>query len=193
MISITLVGGRAALLAAIACIVTGCGAPRRDHPAVGRALGRLPIVSLADPATAPPELRGGVTLLNFWGTWCPPCRRELPGLVRLAGSLRDQPAFRLVAVSSGPDGAGDPGELGRETARFLDSQQLEVDAWAFADPLEAGLFATAFGLDAFPTTYLIGPDGIVRRVWKGYRSSDEADIAAAVVALLKTVPAAAAP
>lgn len=191
MISITPIVGRAIALAAIACIVTGCGAPRRDHPAVGRSLGRLPIVSLADPTSAPPELRGGVTLLNFWGTWCPPCRRELPGLVRLAGSLRDQPAFQLVAVSCGPDGAGDPGELSRETSRFLDSQQLDLDAWAFVDPVQAGLFASASGLGAFPTTYLIGPDGIVRRVWTGYRSSDEADIAAAVVALLKTVPAAA--
>jgi cytochrome c biogenesis protein CcmG/thiol:disulfide interchange protein DsbE len=193
MISITAVVGRVTLFACMAGMLAGCAPPRRDHPAVGRALGRLPIVSLADPAIAPPELRGGVTLLNFWGTWCPPCRRELPGLVRLAGSLRDQPAFQLVAVSCGPDGDGDPGELGRETARFLDSQQLEIDAWAFADPLQAGLFASASGLDAFPTTYLIGPDGIVRRVWRGYRSSDEADIAAAVVALLKTVPAAAAP
>jgi hypothetical protein len=40
-------------------------------------------------------------------------------------------------------------------------------------------------LEAFPTTYLVGPDARVRRVWTGYRSSDEADIAAAIVAILK--------
>jgi peroxiredoxin len=50
------------------------------------------------------------------------------------------------------------------------------------------IFSSSFGFGAYPTTYLIGPDATVRAVWTGYRSRDEADMAAAVVALLKTVP-----
>lgn len=168
---------------AMVIAAAGCDAPRPPHPAVGRRLGPLPIVSLVEAARRPPELDGRVTLLNFWGTWCPPCRLELPGLVRIAGSLAGEPRFQLVAVSCGA--GGDDTDLARETVGFLEKRQLAIEAWAFTDPLAASLFASAFGLEAFPTTYLIGTDGRVRRVWTGYRSRDEAEIAAAILAALK--------
>jgi peroxiredoxin len=50
------------------------------------------------------------------------------------------------------------------------------------------LFSEGYGFEAFPTTYLIGADGCIRRVWMGYRSRDEADISAAVVEVLKESP-----
>ena len=67
------------------------------------------------------------------------------------------------------------------------SQRLALDAWADPDGMARTIFASSFGFGAYPTTYLIGPDATVRQVWTGYRSRDEADMAAAVVALLKTV------
>lgn len=51
------------------------------------------------------------------------------------------------------------------------------------------IFSASFGFEAFPTTYLIGPDAKVRQVWVGYRSRDEADIASAIVATLKEAAA----
>jgi len=169
-------------IAVVAIGVVGCDPPGRGHPAVGRGVGPLPVVSLGDPRATPPALAGKVTLLNFWGTWCPPCRRELPGLVRLATTLADEPRFQLVAVSCGTD---DIDELAATTAAFLVEQKLPLRPWGFADPPARSLFATAYGLEAFPTTYLIGPDARVRQVWVGYRSRDEADIAQAVLRLLK--------
>ena len=177
----------AASVAVLTTAVIGCDAARPPHPAVGRGMGSLPIVSLDDVSLSVPALTGRVTLLNFWGTWCPPCRRELPGLVRIAERLAKEPRFQLVAVSCGSGGDGD--DLGSETKAFLTSRQLPIAAWGFADPLATTLFASAYGLEAFPTTYLIGPDARVRRVWTGYRSSDEADIAASIVVLLREMPA----
>ena len=175
-------------LAASAClaalVVAGCGEPIA-HPAVGKKLGPLPVALLADLTAAPPALAGRVTLLNFWGTWCPPCRRELPGLVRLATQLADEPRFQLVAVSCGTD---DLDELAATTAAFLVEHKLPLRPWGFADPPARSLFASAYGLEAFPTTFLIGPDSRVRQVWVGYRSRDEADIAQAVLRLLKEQP-----
>jgi thiol-disulfide isomerase/thioredoxin len=166
---------------------SGCDVPRSTHPAEGRGMGPLPIVSLDDGSLPAPTLRERVTLLNFWGTWCPPCRRELPGLVRIAERLAGEPRFQLVAVSCGS--GGDDADLGRQTKEFLAARHLPIPAWGFSDPLATAVFASAYGLEAFPTTYLIGPDAGVRRVWTGYRSSDEADIAAAIVAVLKEMPA----
>jgi cytochrome c biogenesis protein CcmG/thiol:disulfide interchange protein DsbE len=172
----------AAVLAAVA--VAGCGeAPR--HPAVGVALRGLPIASVRNPTLRPPGLSGQVTLLNFWGTWCPPCRRELPGLVRIAQGLADDQRFQFIPVSIGA--GGDDGDLAAETARFLTAQRLDIAAWVFSDSLTGMMFSESIGLTSLPTTYLIGPDARIRRVWNGYRPSDEADIAAAILGLLKEI------
>lgn len=180
-------------LCAVLVGVVGCSAPQPPHPAAGRLVESLPLVALANPATPPPTLVGRVTLLNFWGTWCPPCRRELPGLARLAGRLAAEPAFQLVAVSCGA-GPEPLATLRSETLAFLSDRDLAIESWAFADPLGRIMLTETLGLDVFPTTFLIGPDGRVRQVWRGYRPSDETDIAQAVVALLKeAAPAGAAP
>lgn len=173
-----------AVAGAVAAASAGCQPPPPSHGAVGRAVGELPIVSIADATLPAPTVAGRVTLLNFWGTWCPPCRRELPGLVRLAARLADDPAFQLVAVSCGA-GAEDLDEISGETRAFLRDRDLALTAWAFADPDARRAVSARLGLDAFPTTYLVGPDGRVRHVWRGYRPGDEPDIARAVLEMLK--------
>jgi cytochrome c biogenesis protein CcmG/thiol:disulfide interchange protein DsbE len=171
--------------AGLMALSAGCGEPPA-HPAVGRRLGPLPVAPLADLTAAAPALAGRVTLLNFWGTWCPPCRRELPGLARMAAGLAKEPRFQLVAVScAGGGSSGDAADLAAETAEFLLQHKLPVPAYVFSDPLAADLLATTLGLEALPATYLIGPDATVRHVWIGYRPRDEAEIAAAVVTLLR--------
>jgi thiol-disulfide isomerase/thioredoxin len=170
-------------LVAASLTLPGCDSPQ-GHPSVGLPIGRMPLVSLGDPAAPPPEFAGKITLLNFWGTWCPPCRRELPGLARLAARLADEPTFQLLAVSCGPGGADDLDELRRETEAFLAKQKIDLRAWADPDGFARMLAAETLGFDGFPTTYLIGPDGLVRAAWVGYRPRDEADIARAILDLL---------
>jgi len=169
--------------------VAGCGGPAVSHPAVGRSVGTVPLVSAADPSRPPPAFVGKVTLLNFWGTWCPPCRRELPGLARIAARLEAEPAFQLVAVSCGPGGADDVTEITDTTLAFLAEQDLAIDPWIDPDGMTRMIFSESYGFTAYPTTYLIGPDARVRHVWTGYRSRDEADMARALVEALKTLAA----
>jgi thiol-disulfide isomerase/thioredoxin len=175
----------AILIAAGAAACTGCSDSSPPHPAVGRTVGRLPLVSLADSARSAPLFMGKVTLLNFWGTWCPPCRRELPGLVRLAGRLADQPAFQLVAISCGGGLPENMPLLAESTAQLLADERLSLEAWADPEGRARQIAASTLGFSAFPTTYLVGPDATVRQVWVGYRSRDEADMARALVEILK--------
>jgi thiol-disulfide isomerase/thioredoxin len=155
------------------------------HPAIGLPVGSLQLVPLANPEGQPPKFAGKVTVLNFWGTWCPPCRRELPGLARLAERLANEPAFQLVAVSCGAGGPDDPEKHAAITAEFLAEERLLIDMWGDPDGFVRMLFAERFGFTAFPTTYLIGADGRIRNVWVGYRRSDEAEMAREVLAALK--------
>lgn len=177
-----------AALAAAVCAAAGCDGGPRQHPAVGRGLPALPIAAVADPGLKPPTLTGKVTLVNFWGTWCPPCRRELPGLARLAARLAAEPRFQLVAVSCSR-GRDVFAEVAAETRAFLEGERIDLTAWACDDPLGRDLLFTTIGLEAFPTTLLVGPEARIRRVWVGYRPRDEAEIATAVLELLKELPA----
>jgi cytochrome c biogenesis protein CcmG/thiol:disulfide interchange protein DsbE len=177
------------LIVLTALAAAGCGSPPPAHPAVGRTLGSLPIAPVADSGAAAPRLAGKVTLLNVWGTWCPPCRAELPGLVRLADRLADDPRFQLVAISSNP-AADDFPEVAAETRAFLEQERIDLDAWACVDPVGRDILFSTIGLEGFPTTALVGPDARIRRVWVGYRPRDEVEIAAAVVSLLAELPAA---
>lgn len=166
----------------------GCGTSP-PHPAVGRVMGDLPLVALVDPDRPAPSFTGRVTLLNLWGTWCPPCRRELPGLVRIAARLADDTRFQLVAVSCGGGGRDDLAEITVTTLEFLAAQRLDLDPWADPDGLTRIVLAESFGFGAYPTTYLVGPDATVRAVWTGYRSRDEGEMARAIVETLRELPA----
>ena len=193
-------------LAATVATISGCGpGGSTTHIAIGRRVQPLelkPLVDLsplvvsprrdaADGVAAPeadagPPLEGKVTLLNFWGTWCPPCRRELPGMVRLAARLADEPRFQFVAVSCGTGPRDDLDVIREETLSFLRERKLELVPWADPDGRTRFQFAATMDFSAYPTTYLIGPDATVRQVWVGYRSRDEADIATAVITLLRS-------
>ena len=71
------------------------------------------------------DLKDHVTLLNLWGTWCPPCRSELPHMAELAKRFAGQDAFRLVAVSYPRDGqTSDVQSLQEETAALLKQLNL---------------------------------------------------------------------
>jgi thiol-disulfide isomerase/thioredoxin len=165
-----------------ATLFLGCTNPVGLHPAVGRSIGPLPIVSAADPARPAPRFDGRVTLLNLWATWCPPCRRELPGLARLAGRLAQDRRFQLVAVACDQQ---EPADVGPFVARFLDEQRIDLDAWVDPEGAAQALLAAHHGFSSLPTSYLIGSDGRVLRVWVGYRGGDEADMARTILTALK--------
>ena len=69
-------------------------------------LAAAPPLELIDTAGAKHRLsdyRGKVVLLNFWATWCEPCREELPSIERLRTSLASKPAARALRAPTGRD------------------------------------------------------------------------------------------
>lgn len=101
---------------------------------------------------------GKVLVLNIWASWCPPCRRELPQLDRLAQEL-DPEKFAVVGlnVDASPDFAAE--YLRRLGVRF-------TSLWDADRQLSDG----AFAVEAYPTTLLVGPDGRVRERVVGYQN-----------------------
>ena len=166
--------------------IIGCnlGQNQETRRYVGKSVPKISLVSL-DTGDETLTLSEKITLLNFWGTWCPPCRQELPGLARLASRLTDEPRFQLIAVSCGGGKRDDLDQLRSETKTFLAATRIALSPWA--DPTGATRlrFTEAFGFRAYPTTYLIGSDQKILAIWTGYSPSVETEIAQSVARSLK--------
>lgn len=182
-------------IVAVACVFyyLDSPAPSGDSGTKAAAVGKkMPFLAL-DPLTGDSkkvefaDFAGHVTVLNFWGTWCPPCRREFPHIVELADKLAKNDAFRLYAVSCGGDARENVDELRDETQRFLEAFKTKLPT--YTDPggetrrsLIAGLGLEGFG---YPTTLVIDGDNVVRGLWVGYQPGTEREIEELVEKLLK--------
>ena len=146
-----------------------------EHPAVGQKLVVLDLTPLTGDAEpiALPDLESKVVLINFWGTWCPPCRMELPHIAEIEKKYRDRPEFKLLAVSCGDE---DIQQLRTDTEQFLSKKGITMPT--YADQGEASRSA-AEQLDAFggyPTTIVLDRTGTIRGVWGGYMPGVEQEM-----------------
>jgi thiol-disulfide isomerase/thioredoxin len=122
------------------------GAVRRPWPA-GKAVPavQLPVWEGSAPWSLAAQ-RGQVVLVNFWASWCEPCRAEMPSLELLA-QRHERDRVQVVAVNF------------RETdaviRRFVDQTGLGLPVLRDAD----GNMARAFGVRIFPSTVVFGRDG----------------------------------
>jgi thiol-disulfide isomerase/thioredoxin len=120
----------------------------------------LPAVGTGKTVTLS-KYRGKVVLLDFWATWCGPCRMEIPHLIELQKAYRDQ-GFNIIGVSL--DRQGEP-----VVKSFM--EQWKVNYTMVMD--SSGQLANTYGgIRSIPTTLLIGRDGEVKQVFVGYNSKE---------------------
>ncbi|MCE9551813.1 MAG: TlpA family protein disulfide reductase [Planctomycetes bacterium] len=176
-------------LVVVAVIWVRQGARRGDqglnYPGVGHPLPALNLQGLSGGATDVDlkDLKGKVTLVNFWGTWCPPCRYELPHIVQLRKDLAARSDFRLLAVScSGVEGESLE-RLREGTRQFLAQKQLELPTYADPDGVTRQAVGMTLGetdIPGYPTTILLDRGGIIRAIWVGYESGVEEEMRRAI-------------
>jgi peroxiredoxin len=95
-----------------------------------------------------------VVLINNWATWCPPCKEEMPTLLRFYKEHNDQ-GFMLIGIN-----AGDPTD---EVAKFVDEYNLTFPI--LLDPNKKSLIL--FHNDNLPSSYVIDRNGDVVLAWTG--------------------------
>jgi len=132
----------------------------------------LPVLSAADPGRVSlSALRGKVVYLDFWASWCGPCRISFPQLEALRDELGGR-GFEVLAVgvdASEADARAFLAELPVSYPVVLDSE---------------GSTPARYGILGMPTGYLIDREGVVRLVHQGYRRSDGEQLRAAIIDLL---------
>lgn len=111
---------------------------------------------LAGETVASSDFDGNVVVLNFWATWCPPCRMEIPGFIELQEEYGEQ-GFVIIGISLDEGGPGVVSEF---------SESIGVNyPILMGDPRVVGAFG---GVRALPTTYIIDRDGNIRNTHVGY-------------------------
>ena len=169
------------LWAALSVVGTASAAP--PLPEMSHTLTTLKPAKAAENFTLPDldgkphklsDYRGKVVLVNFWATWCPPCRREMPSMERLSQRLKDQP-FVILAINQ---------------------QENPEDVFVFTGQLEPAptfpiLFdrdskvANAWGVLGLPASYIVDQQGRVVYRAMGGREFDHPEIERSIRALFK--------
>jgi peroxiredoxin len=137
--------------------------------------GATPALELADMKGARHRLadyRGKVVLVNFWATWCVPCRDEMPSIERLRTSL-DSRRFAVLAVNLA--------EPESRIQKFLDAVPLNFPVLLDRD----AKITRAWQAKVLPATYIVGPDGTIRYRHLGELDWSRPEIRAQIAALIK--------
>ncbi len=118
------------------------------------------------------SLKGQVVMINFWATWCGPCRKEMPLLEQLQAKYRPL-GFTLLGVNVEPDSAA-------------------ATAWLKGVPESFPILfdtrnavAESFGVQGMPSSVFVDRAGQVRHVHRGYQPGDESRYADLIRSLVK--------
>jgi cytochrome c biogenesis protein CcmG/thiol:disulfide interchange protein DsbE len=118
-----------------------------------------PDISLTDTKGAPVKLsdhKGEVVILNFFATWCPPCRGEIPDFIRLKEEYGTK-GFTVIGVSN---------EDASDVEGFVENKNINYPVWIDA----SGSAFNAYGpIRGVPTTFIIGRDFKVKKKYIGAR------------------------
>jgi cytochrome c biogenesis protein CcmG/thiol:disulfide interchange protein DsbE len=136
----------------------------------------LPLLSAGSPGVLTlASLQGKVVYLDFWASWCGPCRVSFPQLEQLRQELGPR-GFEVLAVNVD--------EVEADALRFLG--EVPVTYPVVRDG--TGETPRSYGIPGMPTGFLIDRSGVVRLVHQGYRKRDGAALRASIIDVLGEGP-----
>lgn len=148
-------------------LLAGCGngqpgnaqAKEAQTAKIGEEAPDLEMVDINGRPFRPTDYKGNVIILNFFATWCPPCRAEMPDFNRLAGEYPD--SVTIIAISAG-------GESPAAVKNFAVANNLK-----FIVAMDDGIASALYGpIRAIPVSVIIDRDFKVARRYIGQRSKE---------------------
>ncbi len=140
---------------------------------VGKPIGSVSLPSLEGKTVDVAAFRGKVVLLNFWASWCGPCRREMPALSQLQSQQGS--GFQVVSVNIDRNASDARSFLAKVVA--TPSYPILLDA--------KNVVMGRLGVTSMPTSFLIDRSGIIREKIVGYNEEEFAQLSQKIAALGK--------
>ncbi len=116
------------------------------------------------------KLKGKVVLLNFWGTWCGPCREEIPDFIKLAEKYKDN-GLEIIGITLT---SGNAKKITAFANKWNINYTLLTDFKGNETQEVTSLYGKVTGrpITGIPTTFLIDRDGFIRKRYVGPRSEE---------------------
>lgn len=162
--------GGAVVAAALVVSALGFQAKEDTMALKGQAAPEVELKTLDGKDFKLSELKGSVVVMDYWATWCPPCRKGLPHINEMAKDPElASKGVKVFAINS------------KETKEKA-KQYVEENKLTFSVPLDPdGKFGKAYKVRGIPTTVIVGRDGKVAEVFIGFGDGSEAKIKEAVL------------
>jgi cytochrome c biogenesis protein CcmG/thiol:disulfide interchange protein DsbE len=152
-------------------VVDAAGTSQYLTPLRGKPAPPFTLEDLSGNKVSLASFKGHALAINFWATWCAPCKIETPWLIDLRNQYAAQ-GFEVLAISADDIDRNDPKKFSnekQEIARFVQKMHMPypvlIDGGSIADPYG--------GLDALPTTFFVDHNGVVVAAQMGITSKDE--------------------
>src|SRR5258708_37842438 len=146
--------------------VSGAGARHMDSTVAGKPEPELKLKDVSGKDVSLADYKGKVVFVNFWATWCDPCRVEIPWLIAMQNKYGPK-GFTVVGIAMDEEGKS-------VVAPFLDKERFDVDGQKLPMnyPIVLGTDATADkfgGILGYPSSFLISRDGKIVAKFKASR------------------------
>ena len=119
-------------------------------------------ITLSELKTVLENNKGKVVILDLWATWCPPCRKEIPGFISLYNKYQKK-GVEILGIAFDDNGP-------EVVPPFIKKMGINYPVY-----LDGGDIAQAYNLQAYPTTVIYGKDGKVANKHIGFVSEKEFD------------------
>jgi thiol-disulfide isomerase/thioredoxin len=155
---------------------------------IGKPAPAWDLADLAGTRHALADLRGKVVVLDFWYRGCGWCMRAMPGMKQLADQYRDKPVA-IFGMNTDRDAKDaqfvvDFFKLPYPTLRTTMAQYVDPSAAPTTSTSQPLVPAAAYHVQGYPTLFIIGPDGILRKRFVGYSPTLDVDMGKEIDALL---------
>ena len=144
------------ILGVVGALVAGCGKQPETGSEIGSLAPDFDLERIDGGRLVLSELRGKAVLVDFWDTWCPPCKKALPHLQELSVEYADD--LVVVGVAMGREGEG-------KVRKFTQDYGLTFEMVMLGNNRK--LISDYGGIQSIPTTFLIDEEGIIQDIWVG--------------------------